>query len=48
MCGSVPVGFPSSNDPSQGILTINYVRHTNCAGDCGSWFGDGVDEEGEE
>jgi hypothetical protein len=24
-CGSVPIGFPQSNDPSSGILTVNFV-----------------------
>jgi hypothetical protein len=24
VCGSVPIGFPKSNDPSSGILTFNY------------------------
>lgn len=35
-CGSVPVDFVSegSNDPSDGILTINYVGHPFCVGDC--------------
>ena len=43
VCGSIPVGYPSSNHPSHGILTVNYVRHANCDGACGSWFGDKVD-----
>lgn len=33
-CGSVPVVFPSSNDPSSGILTVNYVVSTDCHGVC--------------
>lgn len=27
-CGSVPIGYPESNDPSDGILTVNYVVNT--------------------
>ena len=34
VCGSVPVGYPASNDPSQGILTVNYVYRTKCNGIC--------------
>ena len=34
-CGSVPVDFPN-NDPSNGILTINYVNdRKGCQGVCG-------------
>ena len=33
-CGSVPIGFPYSNDPSHGVLTVNYVDHSNCGGVC--------------
>lgn len=35
VCGSVPVDFPN-NDPSNGILTINYVKDiAGCKGVCG-------------
>jgi len=27
-CGSVPIGFPGSNDPGNGILTSNFVSDT--------------------
>lgn len=27
-CGSVPIGYPKSNDPTAGILTVNYVVNT--------------------
>ena len=34
-CGSIPTGYPYSNDPAQdGILTINYVQTPNCSGPC--------------
>ncbi|KAK4694062.1 hypothetical protein P7C71_g3450, partial [Lecanoromycetidae sp. Uapishka_2] len=33
-CGSVPKGFPGSNDPSQGILTFNYVENPFCDKTC--------------
>uniref|UniRef100_A0A914Q8D3 Killer toxin Kp4 domain-containing protein n=1 Tax=Panagrolaimus davidi TaxID=227884 RepID=A0A914Q8D3_9BILA len=34
-CGSVPVDFPGSNDPGNGILTMNYVGGTRgCEGLC--------------
>ncbi len=28
ICGSVPIDFPGSNDPKDGILTVNYVTST--------------------
>jgi hypothetical protein len=28
VCGSVPIDFPESNDPKNGILTFNYVSDT--------------------
>jgi hypothetical protein len=28
-CGSVPINFPDSNDPSDGILTFNFVANTD-------------------
>lgn len=28
-CGSVPIGYPESNDPSAGILTVNFVHTTD-------------------
>ena len=28
-CGSVPIGYPKSNDPSAGILTVNFVQSTD-------------------
>lgn len=35
-CGSVPIDFPN-NDPSNGILTINYVSdRQGCDGVCGA------------
>lgn len=34
-CGSVPIDFPASNDPGNGILTMNYVGGTRgCHGLC--------------
>lgn len=27
-CGSVPIGYPKSNDPVAGILTVNFVDDT--------------------
>lgn len=34
-CGSVPVDWENSNDPSvNGILTVNYVGATGCEGLC--------------
>ena len=34
-CGSVPLDFPFSNDPSNGILTVNYVSDNHgCNGIC--------------
>uniref|UniRef100_A0A914Z4A0 Killer toxin Kp4 domain-containing protein n=1 Tax=Panagrolaimus superbus TaxID=310955 RepID=A0A914Z4A0_9BILA len=34
-CGSVPIDFPESNDPGNGILTMNYVGGTGaCIGLC--------------
>ena len=35
-CGSVPIHFvdQGSNDPSSGILTINYVDDPSCIGNC--------------
>lgn len=35
-CGSVPIHFvdKGSNDPGDGILTFNYVRHTYCTENC--------------
>ena len=27
-CGSIPIGYPKSNDPGAGILTVNYVDST--------------------
>ena len=27
-CGSIPIGYPKSNDPVAGILTVNYVEST--------------------
>ncbi|KAK3331574.1 Kp4-domain-containing protein [Cercophora scortea] len=29
VCGSVPIDFPGSNDPKNGILTVNYVANTD-------------------
>jgi hypothetical protein len=29
VCGSVPINFPASNDPANGILTFNYVGTTS-------------------
>lgn len=29
VCGSVPIDFPGSNDPKNGILTVNYVSNTD-------------------
>jgi hypothetical protein len=29
VCGSVPITFPKSNDPKDGILTFNYVKNTD-------------------
>jgi hypothetical protein len=29
VCGSVPITFPGSNDPKNGILTFNYVKNTD-------------------
>ena len=29
VCGSVPIDFPGSNDPKNGILTVNYVSSTD-------------------
>ncbi|MCJ1264433.1 hypothetical protein MMC22_004305 [Lobaria immixta] len=36
ICGSVPIHFVDwkSNDPRWGILTINYVKKADCAGNC--------------
>lgn len=34
-CGSVPLSYPFSNDPSGGILTVNYVSDNHgCNGIC--------------
>uniref|UniRef100_A0A914PHG1 Killer toxin Kp4 domain-containing protein n=1 Tax=Panagrolaimus davidi TaxID=227884 RepID=A0A914PHG1_9BILA len=34
-CGSIPVDWENSNDPSvNGILTMNYVGATGCEGLC--------------
>lgn len=34
-CGSVPIVFPGSNDPKDGILTVNYVADRGgCDGIC--------------
>ena len=35
-CGSVPIHFvdEGSNDPSEGILTFNYVKNPDCVGQC--------------
>ena len=41
-CGSVPVHFVDqngNNDPSDGILTFNYVAHPYCTGNCISGMG---------
>ncbi|KAF3917684.1 hypothetical protein AA313_de0209103 [Arthrobotrys entomopaga] len=34
VCGSVPINFPGSNDPKNGILTVNGVGATHCNGVC--------------
>jgi len=34
VCGSVPTGFPGSNDVSQGELTVNFVSNQDCQGVC--------------
>lgn len=39
-CGSVPVDYPKSNDPGNGILTFNYVKAPYCVDNCIS--GDGT------
>lgn len=34
-CGSVPLTFPINNDPSDGIMTVNYVSdNQGCSGVC--------------
>jgi hypothetical protein len=34
-CGSIPLEFPFSNDPSNGILTVNFVSDNHgCNGIC--------------
>uniref|UniRef100_A0A914YB76 Killer toxin Kp4 domain-containing protein n=1 Tax=Panagrolaimus superbus TaxID=310955 RepID=A0A914YB76_9BILA len=35
-CGSVPINYPGSNDPKNGILTSNYVSNKDnpCNGLC--------------
>ncbi|KAM0794289.1 hypothetical protein BDR22DRAFT_895303 [Usnea florida] len=40
-CGSVPINFVTegSNDPSDGILTFNYVKNPFCDGSCMSASG---------
>lgn len=42
ICGSVPIHYAdqNSNDPSSGILTFNYVKNTDCTGNCISANGD--------
>ena len=38
-CGSVPVDYPGSNSPNNGILTFNYVKAPYCVDNCISGSG---------
>ncbi|KAK3313374.1 Kp4-domain-containing protein [Apodospora peruviana] len=45
-CGSVPIDYPGSNDPKNGILAINYVFNTRCCeGLCQMCFGFRLDTQ---